>query len=101
MICGYPLDRNIELGHNVYKQFRATDVVLGYGKGKITHHIDTAGGQSGSPILVELEKGKWYAVGIHNKDKEHKKLNFGCYLDDRHLDVIEGWMRELIPVAKI
>ena len=60
-IWGYPLEVN---GQTQYSMWQDTDKLTALEDGELNYLIDASGGQSGAPIVVNLDSGS-YVCGIH------------------------------------
>lgn len=100
LIAGYPEDLNYAKKEK--EMYEAKGTIMVPQQEKITYKIDTMAGQSGAPILVELEPDRWFAIGVHNKagDKS-SNFNAGCYFSERILKYIIENIGLLLGIPKI
>lgn len=96
LIAGYPEDLNYSKEEK--EMYEAEGKIMVPQQERITYEIDTMPGQSGAPILVELEPDRWFAIGVHNNGGD---LNAGCYFSERILKYIIENIGLLLGIPKI
>jgi len=100
LIAGYPEDLNYS--NKKEEMYEAQGKIMEPQQERITYEIDTKEGQSGAPILVELEPDRWFAIGVHNKGGDKSSaFNAGCYFSERILKYIIENIGLLLGIPKI
>jgi V8-like Glu-specific endopeptidase len=98
-IFGYPWDVNNQ-EKRIYHQFGGKGEIVSFDNDSLLYRIDTMGGQSGSPVVVEFVKGLYFVVGIHAHFRNLEQLNCGVHLKNAKVDVIRSWIEELSPESR-
>ena len=95
--AGYPGDIN-----NGYSMYYDSDSGEDADEYSHWYWMDTAGGQSGSPVWLEDEQGDPYVLSIHAYEYENGEYaNMGTRINDDKFDQIISWLEEDSPSAPV
>lgn len=86
-ISGYPADRD-----RATKQYYHSRNIVRSSSRRIYYQIDTYGGQSGSPIWMNLGEGNRVAIGIHTTGGSTS--NFGTRITEELFNNLKSWKDE-------
>ena len=84
LTAGYPSPKDYD-----YQMYECTGDVDSYTSRLIRHDMDTEGGQSGSPILVEYKSNKYKVVGIHSGYDGDRDINRGVRINSAIKDLVD------------